>query len=62
VRLLPAEAAELVAGITDGLAHLAIAGPPVVTEPAGPEPSISDLAAQLDDLRRRIADLESPPH
>jgi hypothetical protein len=62
VRLLPGEAAELVAGITDGLAHLATAGTIVGTAVAGPELSMSDLEQQLDELRRRMAHLESRFH
>ena len=52
VRLLPDEVANLVTGLTEGLAEMA--RPPET--PAAPTP---DDAARLRELERRLADLES---
>jgi hypothetical protein len=55
VRLSPQAAAELVAGLTDGLAYLAEAG---ISEPPGADDDQS-LAQRVQALDRRLSELEA---
>ena len=53
VRLLPDEAAHLMAGLAEGLAELARPAPVAVAAPAGPP----DLEQRLAAVEQRLADL-----